>query len=242
MMLNRFLPKVRIAARVFLVLSLLWSGGCTELAGTVRILNVALIELFRLPVYMMKLPFQIIQSLGPAIQAGIRSAANMAPLLLLIERDVPKDTLFADGKAAPMLEERIRAACASPETQPILPLLAKELRRGGGARFTLIDSRLAAAQGVRQRLANALEAGDGGVDFFMVDAADIFCRRGEFLGLCERMRQQGASFYAITAFNDDLAALTGMEVGAMPDEEGNRRHIAMLSRAVTGQDYQETLK
>ncbi|MEI6634771.1 MAG: hypothetical protein WCP22_13280, partial [Chlamydiota bacterium] len=59
---------------IILVPVLVWTAGCAELAQTARIMSTAFVELFRLPLYFLRLPFLILQNMGPIIQSAVRTA------------------------------------------------------------------------------------------------------------------------------------------------------------------------
>ncbi|MCX6356342.1 MAG: hypothetical protein NT045_00420, partial [Candidatus Aureabacteria bacterium] len=124
---------------IILVLSLFCSG-CAELSTTARIMNIAFIELFRLPIYVMKLPFQILQSLGPALQAAMRTAGNMAPLLLFIENKTPGEKLYASIEEP--LDIQVERAFKERQGIPLLPLMEEEMHNEGAKRFLLVDARI----------------------------------------------------------------------------------------------------
>jgi len=219
-----------------LLLSLLLPSGCAELKTTVNIMNMMLIEIFRLPMYCMKLPFQILQSLGPAIQAGIRSAANLAPLLLFIERQAPKDTFYADAPPPDGLEESVERSLTAEVALPLLPLLDRETLGCAPGRFILVDARLMGEPRVRGALLESLCKDGKQVRCVIVDARDIFSHRERFLQICRRMRARGDSLFALTAFNDDLAALTGTASGGLPPDPADRRFILRWKRLIEEMD------
>jgi hypothetical protein len=219
-----------------LFLAFLLPSGCTELKTTVNILNMMMIELFRLPVYVIKLPFQLIQSLGPALQAGIRSAANMAPLLLFIERQVPKDTLYAGAVVPDMFMERASRGLTNEVARPLLPVLGRETRGCAPVRFTLVDARLLEDQRLREALLGSLGKEGRQVRCVTVDARDIFSHRERFLQICSRMRARGDSLFALTAFNNELAALTGTAPGDLPPSRADRRFILPWKQLIEEMD------
>jgi hypothetical protein len=204
-----------------LVLSLFFPPGCVELRTTAQIMNVALIELFRLPIYILRLPFQLIQHIGPMLQAGIRSAANMAPLLLFIEHQAPKDTLYAGTTMPDIVDGDVRS---------LLPVLDREIMEGAPVRFTLVDARLLENERLREALSGSLGEDGKRVRCVTVDAGDIFIHKERFLQICSRMRARGDSLFALTAFNDDLAALVDAASGDLPPAPADRRVITRWER------------
>jgi hypothetical protein len=221
---------------LLLLLALLIQSGCTELRTTVNIMNMMMIEIFRLPIYIMKLPFQILQSLGPAIQAGIRSAANMAPLLLFIERQAPKDTLYADEAPHDGVEESVERSLAGGDALPILPLLRREMTERAPGRFVLVDARLMREPRLRRALLDSLGRDGKLVRCVVVDAGDIVYHRERFLQICRRMSARGDSFFALTAFNDELGALAGTSAGDIPAAPADRRFFLCWKRLVEEMD------
>lgn len=209
---------------LLLVLSFLLPPGCAELKTTAQIFNVALIELFRLPIYIMKLPFQLLQSLGPILKSAMSTAANMAPLLLFIERQAPKDTLYA-GPPAP-------GAPADEAVRSLLPVLDREIAGGAPVRFTLVDARLLKNGRLRKALSKTLGEDGRDVRCVTVDAGGVFTQKDRFLKICSRMRARGDSLFALTAFNDDLAALVEAASGDLPPAPADRRFIARWERVM----------
>lgn len=230
----------KIPLCLLLLLSLLLPSGCAELKTTMNIMNMMLIEILRLPMYCMKLPFQILQSLGPAIgpaiQAGVRSAANMAPLLLFIERQAPKDALYADAPPPDGLEESVERSLTEEVALPLLPLLGRETLECTPGRFILVDARLMGEPRVRGALLESLGKDGKQVRCVIVDGRDIFSHREHFLQICRRMRARGDSLFALTAFNDDLAALTGTASGDLPPDPADRRFILRWRRLIEEMD------
>ncbi|MEJ2744179.1 MAG: hypothetical protein P8123_00580 [bacterium] len=208
---------------VLLVLSFLLPPGCAELRTTVQIMNVALIELFRLPIYILRIPFQLMQHIGPMLQAGIRSAANMAPLLLFIERQAPKDILYA---------ETITPGITDGDARAILSVIDREIADGAPVRFTLVDARLLEDNRLRGALFGALGEDGREVRCVVVDAGDIFIHKDRFLQTCSRMRARGDSLFALTAFNDDLAMLVDAASGDLPPAPADHGAIARWERMI----------
>jgi len=215
--------------------ALLLAAGCAELAQTARIMNVAFIELFRLPIYVLRLPFQILQNMGPIIQSAVRSAANVAPLLLFIENTAPPRR-HAPYPAGPgELEEAVRFALASPHSRPLLDLLDRETGGAGAARrFVLLDARLAVDPGARAAVLASLGAGAAAISVARVDAGGIFDEPERFLALSRRMRSRGDMLVAATAFNDALAALAELPPDALRGDPGGRAFVLRLDRALRG--------
>lgn len=217
---------------LLLVISLFFPPGCAELRTTARIMNTALIELFRLPIYVLRLPFQLIQSLGPMLRAAMTSAANMAPLLLFIERQAPRDALYA-GAAAPYAPGD-GAARADGVVRSLLPVLDGEIAEGAPVRFTLVDARLLKNRRLREALCGNLGGGGKRVRCVTVDAGDVFADRERFLQICSRMRARGDSLFALTAFNDDLAALVDAASGGLPAAPADRDVIMRWEGVMEG--------
>lgn len=213
---------------------LVWGTGCAELTQTVRIFNTALIELFRLPIYIIRLPFSLLQNMGPIIQSGVRSAANVAPLLLFIENQSPPRRLDPDPARPGRLEESVKIALASPGAAPLLPLLDRETAEGPGRRFILVDARLAEDPACRAALIGPLEAGAGAVTVARVDGGGIFAERERFLRLARRMRARGDILVAATSFNGALASLAGLSPPSLPDDPGDRAFVLGVNRSLRG--------
>ena len=224
--MKRILPLAMCAALVL-------AAGCAELAQTARIMNVAFIELFRLPIYVLRLPFQILQNMGPIIQSPVRSAANVAPLLLFIENTAPRRRPAPYPAGPGELEESVRLALASRHSQPLLGLLDRETR-GAARRFVLVDARLASDPGARAAILSSLGAGDAAISVARVDGGGIFEEPERFLALSRRMRSRGDILVAATAFNDALAALAELPADALPGDPGGRAFVLRLDRALRG--------
>ncbi len=217
---------------LLLVLSLFFPPGCTELKTTAQIMNTALIELFRLPIYILKIPFQLMQSLGPMLKAAMSTAANMAPLLLFVERQAPHDTLYAEMTVPDMSGEKMSRA--DGVVRPLLPILDREIAEGAPVRFTLVDARLLKDRRLREALVGTLGEDGKQVRCVTVDAGDIFIHKEHFLQICNRMRARGDSLFALTAFNDDLAALVDAVSGDLPPSPADRRFVARWERVMEG--------
>jgi hypothetical protein len=215
-----------------LVPVLVWTAGCAELAQTVRIMNTAFIELFRLPLYCLRLPFLILQNMGPILQSAIRTAANVAPLLLFIENQTPPKRLNPDPSRPGELEESVKLALASPDAVPLLPLLERETAAGSARRFILLDARLTMDARARAAVLGALGADGATVRVVRVDGGDIAAERERFLAVCRRMRTRGDLLIAATAFNDALAAIAEVPENALPEEPGGRAFVLLLNRAL----------
>ncbi|MDD5557483.1 MAG: hypothetical protein PHN82_09565 [bacterium] len=205
----------RLLAWLSLVLCITVLAGCTEMRMTMQAMNLALVELFRLPVYVMRIPFELIQGLGPAISAGIRSAANLAPLLLFIEDRPPDmDRLHASSGGCPA-SLAIRAA-EDGAPAPLLDVLGAEIAARTGARFTLVDPRLLGHPAAREAILGGIGGGGGRVRCVFVDGSDLARDRGRFAAVCREMGERGHALFALTLFNDDLAALAGLPTGGGP--------------------------
>jgi hypothetical protein len=204
-------------ARLLIIVSVVITGGCAELKMTAQVLNIMMLELFRLPVYCLRMPFQLIQGLGPALQAGIRSAANVAPLLLFIEnRPKTKENYYAAAPPPGALDEMVRNALGTGVVLPILPLLEEETGAGAPVRFTLVDPRLVSDPRLQEALRDALNEGGARVRCVCVDGTGIFSRPGHFLKLCRKMRERGDAIVALTLANRELALLTRTPIGNAP--------------------------
>jgi len=217
---------------IILVPVLVWTAGCAELAQTARIMNTAFIELFRLPLYFLRLPFLILQNMGPIIQSAVRTAANVAPLLLFIENQTPQKRLNPDPSRPGELEESVKIALASPDAAPLLPLLERETAVGAARRFILLDARLAADQRARAAVLGSLGADGAPVRVVRVDGGAIAAERERFLAVCRRMRTRGDLLVAATTFNDALAALADVSADALPEEPGGRAFVLRLNRVL----------
>lgn len=207
---------------LLLLLALFFPPGCTELKTTAQIMNVALIELFRLPIYILKIPFQLMQSLGPMLKAAMSTAANMAPLLLFIERQAPKNTLYA----------ATTPDVADGDARSLLHVLDREIADGAPVRFTLVDARLLKNGRIREALFGSPDGDEKPMRCVTVDAGDIFVHRERFLQICSRMRARGDSLFALTAFNDDLAALVDAASGDLPPAPADRGFIMRWERVM----------
>lgn len=204
-------------ARLLIVCCLLFATGCAELATTVKIMNTALIELFRLPIYLMKIPFQLLQSLGPALQAAMRTAANMAPLLLFIDNRVPGEKFYA-CRSREEMEQKVRTALEGNGSVPLTALLRKEVGSGGAKRFILVDARLLQAPGIREGLLDLLASHGEDVRCLRVHAGTVLSRPENFLAVCGQMRERGDILFALTAFNAALASLTRITPQELPPD------------------------
>lgn len=214
---------------IVLVPALIWASGCAELAQTSKLVGNAFVQLFRLPIYIIRVPFLILQNLGPILQSAVRTAANLAPLLLFVENQEPPKGLNPDPARPGELEESVRLALASPDAVPLLPLLDRETT-GAARRFLLVDARLAADPRARAAVLGALGASP--VRVVRVDGSGIFEERERFLSLSRRMRARGDMLVAATAFNDALAALVGPDSYAPPDEPAERAFVRRMERAL----------
>ncbi|MCX6339133.1 MAG: hypothetical protein NTX71_04355 [Candidatus Aureabacteria bacterium] len=226
----------KIALYLLLLISLLLPSGCAELKTTAQTMNTMLIELFRLPVYLMKIPFQLMQSLGPMLKAGMSTAANMAPLLMFIERQVPHDAFYADASFPDELERSVEKSLTREVALPLLPLLGRETLACAPGRFILVDARLMGCPRARRALLGSLGRDGTQVQCVAVDASDIFSQRERFLQICRRMRARGDSLFALTAFNDELEALTGTASGDLPPDPEDRRFILRWKRLMEEMD------
>lgn len=208
---------MRRITRLLIVCCLLFASGCAELATTVQIMNIALMELFRLPIYIMKIPFQLLQSLGPALQAAMRTAANMAPLLLFIDNRVPGEKLYACPSREEM-EQKVRTALEGKGSVTLTALLQEEVCRGSAKRFILVDARLMQAPGIREGLLDLLASRGEDVRCLRVHAGTVLSRPENFLAVCGQMRERGDILFALTAFNAELASLTRIPPQELPPD------------------------
>lgn len=213
----------------------LFAPGCAELAQTARIFNVALMELFRLPIYLMRIPAELIQHIGPMMQAAARSAANLAPLLLFIENTAPRDTLYA-GSPEDALDRAVSKAMGSEDAAPLLSVMEKETGNGGGARFILVDSRCLRIPALKKAILETLSARGAAVSCRLVKADGIFDEKERFLGICGRMRDRGDILFAATPFNDYIASITGNSADSLPSAPEERAFMLRWSRLLEGRE------
>ncbi|MCX6354438.1 MAG: hypothetical protein NTZ78_05990 [Candidatus Aureabacteria bacterium] len=211
--------------RLLILCCMLFTYGCTELSQTVSIFNTALGEIFRLPMFCLQLPLQlmqgILQNIGPMMQAGMRSATNMAPLLLFIENRVPRDVLYADSSGGG-LEKKVEEAIAAESFSSLLSVLDAETSRSRNVRFILLDARCMDIPLLRKAILSSLMISGGDVRCLRVEAGDLFSQGGRFLNICERMRKHGDVLLVGTPFNEYLASLTGTSAEILPPDPGDR--------------------
>lgn len=219
---------------IILLFSVFLAGGCVELRETTRIMTIAMVELLRLPVYCLRLPFQILQSLGPIIQASVRSAANVAPLLLLIERRVPKDSMFAEATGSRTLEERMESALSAGAPVSLLLALEDEISGPSIKRFVLIESPLIGNPRVMEHLNECFGGDCKGMRCLFVDGEEIFSQSDRFLGICRRMKERGDALFCLTTFNGEIETVTGTPEGTVPDVPEDRRLFFKWDSAVIG--------
>ena len=204
---------------------MLFTCGCAELADTVRIMNTMFGEIIRLPLYCLQLPLQlmqgILQNIGPIMQAGMRTAGNMAPLLLFIENRVPRDVLYADSNGG-ALEEKVEEAVGAGTSSSLLAVLDEETSRNSNVRFILVDARCMEIPPLREAIFSSLMTSGRDVRCLRVDAGGVFLQRGRFLNICERMREHGDVLLVGTPFNEYLASLTGTPAEILPPDPGDR--------------------
>jgi hypothetical protein len=198
--------------------ALVLTCGCAELNQTARLAIVAFAELFRLPVFCLRLPFQILQGMAPVLQSAIQTGARLAPLLLFIERRTPKDSLYARGDSGGSLEENVENALSMESSVPLLPLLESEVNHPEAMSFALVDADLMRNVRVRRAFLRCFAGARGNVTCVMVDGTEIFARQGRFVEVCRLMSVKGDSLYALTGFNDRLADLTGTPLDALPPD------------------------
>ncbi len=227
---------MRKVISIILLFSMLLTGGCVEMRQTARMLTITFVELLRLPIYCMRLPFQILQGMGPIIQSAVRSAAQVAPLLLLIERRAPKDSLYAAKDAEEGVESMIEKALSASAPTPLLPLLEGELKGEDSIRFALVDAELMRDVQARRGFLDCFADGRGDVRCIMVDGGAIFTQRDRFLEICRLMSLRGDSLFALTRFNSQLAELADTTVDSLPPDTRDRSRIKKWDRWVEEAD------